>query len=60
VELLIMKTRIDELQSELRVVEAFRDVGRAQILRSMLQYELQKEEFSHERSSRGSVGSGLD
>jgi len=55
-----MMSRVQELKSELRVVEAFRDVGRAQILRSMLQYELQKEEFSHERSSRGSVGSGLD
>ena len=55
-----MMSRIQELKSELRVVEAFRDVGRAQILKSMLQYELKKEEFSHERSSRGSVGSGLD
>jgi len=52
-----MKTRIQEIESELRVVEAFRDVGRAQILKSMLQYELKKEEFIHERSSRGSVGS---
>ena len=55
-----MMSRVQELKSELRVVEAFRDVGRAQILRYMLQYELQKEEFSHERSSRGSVGSGLE
>jgi hypothetical protein len=52
-----MKTRIETLESELRVVEAFRDVGRAQILRSMLQYEIKQEEFSHERSTRGSVGS---
>ena len=49
-----MKTRIDELKSELRVVEAFRDVGRAQILKSMLEYELKQEEFSHERSIGGS------
>ena len=53
-------SRIQELQSELRVLEAFRDVGRATILKSMLEYELKKEEFSHERSTRGSVGSGLD
>ena len=52
-----MKNRIDELKSELRVVEAFRDVGRAQVLRSMLQYELKKEEFSHERGTRGSFRS---
>jgi len=50
-----MKTRIEELKSELRVVEAFRDVGRAKVLKSMLQYELKQEEFSHERSTRGSV-----
>ncbi len=52
-----MKTRIEDLQSELRVVEAFRDVGRAQILKSMLQYELQKEEFSHDNGERGSIRS---
>jgi len=49
-----MKTRINELQSELRVLEAFRDVGRATILKSMLEYELKKEDFSHERSIGGS------
>ena len=47
-------SRIQELQSELRVLEAFRDVGRATILKSMLEYELKKEEFSHERGTRGS------
>ena len=52
-----MKTRIQELESELRVLEAFRDSGRAQILKSMLEYELQKEEFSHERGTRGSFRS---
>ncbi len=52
-----MKTRIQELESELRVVEAFRDVGRAQILKSMLQYEIQKEEFSHVNGERGSIRS---
>ena len=52
-----MKTRIEDLQSELRVLEAFRDSGRAQILKSMLEYELQREEFSHERSTRGSFRS---
>jgi len=52
-----MKTRINELQSELRVLEAFRDVGRATILKSMLEYELKKEEFSHERGTRGSFRS---
>ena len=49
-----MKTRIEDLQSELRVLEAFRDSGRAQILKSMLEYELKQEEFSHERSIGGS------
>ena len=49
-----MMSRIAELQSELRVLEAFRDSGRAQILRSMLEYELKKEDFSHERSIGGS------
>ena len=50
-------SRIQELKSELRVVEAFRDVGRATILKSMLEYELKKEEFSDERGTRGSVRS---
>ena len=52
-----MMSRIAELQSELRVLEAFRDSGRAQILKSMLEYELKQEEFSHERSTRGSFRS---
>jgi len=45
---------IAELRSELRVLEAFRDVGRAKVLRSMLEYELKKEEFSHDNSFRRS------
>ncbi len=45
---------IAELRSELRVLEAFRDVGRAKVLRSMLEYELKKEEFSHDNSTRRS------
>ena len=52
-----MMSRVAELESELRVLEAFRDNGRAQILRSMLEYELKREEFSHERSTRGSFRS---
>ena len=48
-------SRVQELKSELRVVEAFRDVGRAQILRSMLQYELQNKEYIHKLSKRGTV-----
>jgi len=50
-------SRISELRSELNVLEAFRDTGRAKILRSMLEYELKKEEFSHDNSSRRSLGS---
>jgi len=52
-----MQTRIEELQSELRVLEAFRESTRVTILKSMLEYELKKQEFSHERSTRGSFGS---
>ena len=40
-------TRVQELQAELRVLEAFNDTTRATILRSMLEYEIQAEEKSH-------------
>mgnify|MGYP001483805619 CR=1 FL=1 len=45
-------SRATELKSELQVLEAFRDTGRARILRSMLEYELRKEEFSHDHNFR--------
>jgi len=50
-------SRVQELQAELRVLEAFGETTRATILKSMLEYELKKQEFSHERSTRGSFGS---
>ena len=50
-------SKVVELKPELHVLEAFRDSGRAQILKSMLEYELKKEEFSHERGTRGSFRS---
>ena len=49
--------RVEEMRAELRVLEAFNDTTRATILRSMLEYELKQEEFSHERSTRGSFRS---
>ena len=39
--------RIQELQAELRVLEAFGETTRATILRSMLEYEIKAEEQSH-------------
>ena len=50
-------TRVQELQAELRVLEAFGETTRATILKSMLEYEIKKEESSYERSTRGSFGS---
>jgi len=49
-----MNQRIAELQSELQVLEAFRDSKRAKILRSMIEYELKKEEVSHDYNFRRS------
>ena len=40
-------SRVQELQAELRVLEAFNDTTRATILRSMLEYEIKAEEKSH-------------
>ena len=40
-------TRVQEMQEELRVLEAFNDTTRATILRSMLEYEIKAEEKSH-------------
>ena len=40
-------TRVQEMQAELRVLEAFNDTTRATILRSMLEYEIKAEEKSH-------------
>ena len=46
--------RIDQLQAELKVLEAFGDSTRAKILRSMIEYELKKEEVSHDFNFRRS------
>jgi len=43
-------TRVQELKSELRVLEAFRDSTRARILRNMLEWELKQERFAHVNS----------
>ena len=40
-------TRVQELQSEIKVLDAFRDSTRARILRGLLEYEIQAEEKSH-------------
>ena len=40
-------SRVEELQAELRALEAFNDTTRATILRSMLEYEIKAEEKSH-------------
>ena len=47
-------SRTAELKSERHVLEAFNDSKRAKLLRSMLEYELKKEEFSYDYSSRRS------
>jgi hypothetical protein len=47
--------RIGELKSELTVLEAFGDSTRAKLLKSMLEYELQKAEVQrHDNSTRRS------
>ena len=45
-------TRVQELQSELKVLDAFRDSTRARILRNMLEWELKQERFAHVNSIR--------
>ncbi len=50
-------TRVQELQAELRVLEAFNDTTRATILRSMLEYEIKAEEKSHVNGIGGSYRS---
>jgi len=50
-------SRVEELQAELRVLEAFRETTRATILRSMLEYEIAAEEKSHVNGQRGSIRS---
>ena len=50
-------TRVEELQAELRVLEAFNETTRATILRSMLEYEIAAEEKSHVNGQRGSIRS---
>ena len=47
-------SRVQELQAELRVLEAFNETTRATILRSMLEYEIQAEEQSHVNGKRRS------
>jgi len=47
-------SRLKDLRSELKVLEAFNDFGRAKVLKSMLEYELRLEEFSHDHNSRRS------
>ena len=47
-------SRVEEMQAELRVLEAFNDTTRATILRSMLEYEIAAEEKSHV-NGRGSL-----
>ena len=46
--------RIEELQAELKVLEAFRETTRAKLLKSMLEYEIKKSEVSHDYSTRRS------
>ena len=46
--------RVQELQAELRVLEAFNETTRATILRSMIEYEIQAEEQSHVNGKRRS------
>ena len=53
-------TRVQEMQAELRVLEAFNDTTRATILRSMLEYEIAAEEKSHVNGIGGSYRSLLD
>ena len=43
--------RIDQLQAELKVLEAFGDSTRAKMLKSMLEYEIKKSEVSHDYST---------
>ena len=50
-------SRVQELQAELKVLEAFNETTRATILRSMLEYELKAEERSHVNGQRGSARS---
>ena len=50
-------TRVQELQAELRVLEAFNETTRATILRSMLEYEIKAEEKSHVNSLRRPIRS---
>ena len=50
-------SRVEEMQAELRVLEAFNDTTRATILRSMLEYEIAAEEKSHVNGQRGSIRS---
>ena len=45
-------TRVQELQSELKVLNAFRDSTRARILRGLLEYEIKQEKFAHVNSIR--------
>jgi len=45
-------SRVTDLRSELKVLEAFNDFGRAKVLKSMLEYELRLEEFSHDYNPR--------
>ena len=50
-------TRVQEMQAELRVLEAFNDTTRATILRSMLEYEIKAEEKSYVNGIGGSYRS---
>jgi len=50
-------SRVQELQAELRVLEAFNETTRATILRSMLEYEIKAEEKSHVNSLRRPIRS---
>ena len=50
-------SRVEELQAELRVLEAFNETTRATILRSMLEYEIKAEEKSHVNSLRRPIRS---
>ena len=50
-------SRVEELQAELRVLEAFNETTRATILRSMLEYEIAAEEKSHVNGQRRSTRS---
>ena len=44
-------SRVQELQAELRVLEAFRETTRATILRSMIEYEITKIEAESDVNS---------